>query len=277
MKKALLGVLGIMAAAMVAPAVATAADDWKFAVTPYLWGAGINGTATVALHEADVNKSFSDILNDLDFAMMVNLQARKGRFGLYTDVTFMGLERHDPGHQPRRSHDPRSLDVDRQLDRRLRRVVGGCALVGVRGGEVGFRRPDRRRALLESRHRDQDRQRLLLPVGCPEDLRLGRPDRRRPLRRRPDAQAAVDRPRRRWRFRHRKRIEVDLVRERLSRLALQPAGQRLGRLEVSLGRARGRPGELDRPGLQRAGAWRILHVLRPRQVPVRAMGSGNGR
>jgi hypothetical protein len=91
MKKALLGVLGLMAAAMVAPAVATAAEDWKFAVTPYLWGAGVNGTATVALHEADVNKSFSDILNDLDFAMMVNLQARKGRLGFYTDVTFLGL------------------------------------------------------------------------------------------------------------------------------------------------------------------------------------------
>jgi hypothetical protein len=75
-----------------APAAAEAADDWKFAVTPYRWGAGVNGTATVKSHEADVDKSFGDILDDLSFAVMVNLQARKGRFGLYTDVTYLGLE-----------------------------------------------------------------------------------------------------------------------------------------------------------------------------------------
>ena len=91
MKKALLGLLAIILTGALAPAVATAADDWKFAVTPYLWAAGISGTASAKLYEADVDKPFSDILKDLDFAAMVNLQARKGRFGLYTDVTFMGL------------------------------------------------------------------------------------------------------------------------------------------------------------------------------------------
>jgi opacity protein-like surface antigen len=91
MKKAMMGLLGVMLTATFMPAAATAAEGWQFAVTPYLWGAGIDGTATVGLHEANVDKSFSDILNDLDFAMMVNLQARTGRFGLYTDVTFLGL------------------------------------------------------------------------------------------------------------------------------------------------------------------------------------------
>jgi len=90
MKKTVPALLGLMLLTVFAPPIATAADEWKFAVTPYLWGAGINGTATVGLHEADVEKSFSDILDDLDFAAMVNLQARKGRFGVYTDVVYLG-------------------------------------------------------------------------------------------------------------------------------------------------------------------------------------------
>ena len=91
MKKTVLVLLGLMLMTTFVPTVATAADDWKFAITPYLWGAGVSGTATVKRHEADVDKTFSDILNDLDFAAMVNLQARKGRFGLYSDVTYLGL------------------------------------------------------------------------------------------------------------------------------------------------------------------------------------------
>jgi len=62
MKKTVPALLGLMLLTVFAPPIATAADEWKFAVTPYLWGAGINGTATVGLHEADVEKSFSDIL-----------------------------------------------------------------------------------------------------------------------------------------------------------------------------------------------------------------------
>ena len=92
MKRIVPSLLGIVLLASLTPPTARAADDWKFAVTPYLWGAGINGSATVRSHEADLEKSFGDILDDLSFAAMVNLQARKGRFGLYTDVTYLGQE-----------------------------------------------------------------------------------------------------------------------------------------------------------------------------------------
>ena len=60
-------------------------------MAPYLWGAGIDGTVNVKGYEADVDKSFGDIVDDLDFAAMVNLQVRKGRFGAYTDVLFLGM------------------------------------------------------------------------------------------------------------------------------------------------------------------------------------------
>jgi hypothetical protein len=80
---------GFILTATCVPTVAAAADDWKFSVAPYLWGAGIDGTMTVRGYEADVDKSFEDILNDLDFGAMVNLQARRDRLGLYTDVLFL--------------------------------------------------------------------------------------------------------------------------------------------------------------------------------------------
>jgi len=96
MKKILVSLLALALMASFAPSVAEAADDWKFAVTPYVWGAGINGTTTVGRHKADVDVSFNDILDNLDFAGMLNLQARKGRFGLYTDVTYLGVSNTTP-------------------------------------------------------------------------------------------------------------------------------------------------------------------------------------
>ena len=89
MKKAMLVLMGVVLAAAGAPTAATAADDWNFSVAPYLWGAGVDGTLTVMGHEADVDLSFEDILDDLDVGAMVNLQARKDRFGLYADVLFL--------------------------------------------------------------------------------------------------------------------------------------------------------------------------------------------
>ena len=90
MKKTLVSLLAIVLMAAFAPGLAKAGDDWQFGVTPYLWGAGIDGTVKVKGYEADVSKSFGDIVKDLDFAAMVNLQVRKDRFGAYTDVLFLG-------------------------------------------------------------------------------------------------------------------------------------------------------------------------------------------
>jgi hypothetical protein len=90
MKKFVPGLLVILLAAF-APSIAHAAGAWQFAVTPYLWGAGFDGTVEVRGYEADVSKGFGDVVDNLDFAAMVNLRAKKERFGLYTDVTFLSL------------------------------------------------------------------------------------------------------------------------------------------------------------------------------------------
>ena len=42
--------------------------------------------------EADVDASFSDILDDLNYAVMLELELRKGRFGLVSDTIYAELE-----------------------------------------------------------------------------------------------------------------------------------------------------------------------------------------
>jgi len=108
-KKTMVSLLGIMLMATTAPALAKAAENWQFAVTPYLWAAGLDGTVSAKGHEADISKSFGDIVNDLDFTAMVNLQVRKGRFGAYTDVLFLGTSAE--GHAG-----PKMWDVSASID-----------------------------------------------------------------------------------------------------------------------------------------------------------------
>jgi len=77
-------------AADIAPAPAV--DDWTFVTAAYLWGAGINGKSGVfGLPPADLDLSFSDILEHLNFAFMGVAEARKGRFMLGTDLTYTKL------------------------------------------------------------------------------------------------------------------------------------------------------------------------------------------
>ena len=65
---------------------------WQFEVTPYLWMAGLKGdVAGPNLPQTDVNVSFSDIWNVLDFAAMGTFEARKDRWGFFVDGIYMKL------------------------------------------------------------------------------------------------------------------------------------------------------------------------------------------
>ena len=68
-----------------------AAEGWRFSVSPYLWGAGLSGaTGTLPpLPPADIDLSFSDILDDLRFGGMIAGSARKGRFGVAADIQYV--------------------------------------------------------------------------------------------------------------------------------------------------------------------------------------------
>ncbi len=67
-----------------------AADKkWAFSVTPYLWMVGLDGTMAVKGVEADVDVDFGDILDNLDFAGEVHLEAKRGKWGLFFDPTYV--------------------------------------------------------------------------------------------------------------------------------------------------------------------------------------------
>jgi hypothetical protein len=71
-----------------------APGQWSFTLSPYLWLAGIKSStaftpaATGRTLEANVDKKFSNILNDLNFAIMTGAEARRGRYSLQTDVMY---------------------------------------------------------------------------------------------------------------------------------------------------------------------------------------------
>ena len=80
--------------ALVAVSVPSAqAGDWSYSVTPYLWGSGLSGQSkTVAgVPPVEIDASFSDILNNLDFAGMATFNANNGQFGVSGDFQYYKL------------------------------------------------------------------------------------------------------------------------------------------------------------------------------------------
>ena len=61
---------------------------WNFAIIPYLWMLGINGKTTIKGRTADLDVSFGDIWDNLDFAAEVHVEAWKDRFGFFIDTTY---------------------------------------------------------------------------------------------------------------------------------------------------------------------------------------------
>lgn len=78
---------------LVATAGAEADDDWRFQVTPYLWGAGsaseIRPRAGGPTYESDM--SFGDIFDRLDGAFFLTASARYKRFVVSGDLTWVSL------------------------------------------------------------------------------------------------------------------------------------------------------------------------------------------
>jgi hypothetical protein len=68
-------------------------SKWEFSFTPYGWFIGIDGNATAAGHTANIDKNFIQIAEESDYltALMGYFEARKGRFGVFTDVVWADL------------------------------------------------------------------------------------------------------------------------------------------------------------------------------------------
>jgi hypothetical protein len=89
-----LGMLALLAAAPLCRADSVPAEQWSFTLTPYVWLPTVHGTLnfnappptpgapTVALEP-------SRYLNNLDLALMLGFEARKGDWSIFTDAMYL--------------------------------------------------------------------------------------------------------------------------------------------------------------------------------------------
>jgi hypothetical protein len=68
-----------------------AESGWDFHVAPYMWAISMDGDLTVRGKEVDVDVGFSDIGDELNFAFMLEFEARKGRWGLMGNTIYANL------------------------------------------------------------------------------------------------------------------------------------------------------------------------------------------
>jgi hypothetical protein len=73
------------------PASQYPSEDWQFEVVPYLWGSGVNGQVGVGARTANVDASFSNILDHLHFAAMGLVDAQRDRLSVVTDAFYTDL------------------------------------------------------------------------------------------------------------------------------------------------------------------------------------------
>src|SRR5690242_8448924 len=75
------------------------AEGQQVQVTPYLWGSALVGQLGIGNRTADVDASFSNILDHLHFAAMGVADARWNRYVVITDALYIDLrgQRATPG------------------------------------------------------------------------------------------------------------------------------------------------------------------------------------
>jgi hypothetical protein len=76
-------------------------DEWHFALVPYFWFAGIDGTVSVkGPGGGPVEKSFSDIISDFDIGLLGHFEGRKNRWGFAFDILYLNLGAPVPADTP---------------------------------------------------------------------------------------------------------------------------------------------------------------------------------
>ena len=92
LRRTALGVIltfGLAVAQPVAAEPSPEAGRWEFAGEVYLWGAGIGGTSSTG---DDVDIDFGDLIDNLDFAFMGKLAARRDRWTVFADLVYLDVE-----------------------------------------------------------------------------------------------------------------------------------------------------------------------------------------
>jgi hypothetical protein len=78
------------------PAIAEeyVSDKWQFTATPYLWALSLDGDVTVKGNESEADVRFEDILDDMNWGVMLEAEVRKNRWGLFISPLLAELEAH---------------------------------------------------------------------------------------------------------------------------------------------------------------------------------------
>jgi len=77
---------------VLAQSAAAAPDDgWSWEATIYMLGASLDGTTGVTPLTADIDVSFDEILDNLEFGAMGRMRAARGQWAFGLDVIYMGL------------------------------------------------------------------------------------------------------------------------------------------------------------------------------------------
>lgn len=64
-------------------------------MAPYLWAAGLDGSASIGPISGDVSVSFSDVLDILRGGALVRLEAHTDRHGFFGDLVYLRLKEED--------------------------------------------------------------------------------------------------------------------------------------------------------------------------------------
>jgi len=88
----LLAAAAVLLTAVLVPAPAQAAGDWEVDFAPYYaWLMGLDGSLSVRGAEADVDLSFSDLADNLDFLFTSHVEARKSGWGFGFEPNYYEL------------------------------------------------------------------------------------------------------------------------------------------------------------------------------------------
>ncbi len=84
---------GVLLVAWAMPSLAQQdSDGWTIRFTPYLWAVSLEGTSAIgALPPSNIDASFSDILDNANYALSIHTEFEKGPWTFVIDPTVMSL------------------------------------------------------------------------------------------------------------------------------------------------------------------------------------------
>ena len=88
---------------------------FETSLTPYFWLSGIDGDVTIKGISSSVEAGFSDIVENVDFALMFHLEMRKGDIAFYFDPSFINS-----------SQDAKAGPIDAELETKMQIIEFGA-------------------------------------------------------------------------------------------------------------------------------------------------------